>query len=82
MGLIDVLREPKVLDIAVFDVACTLGVAYVTRDYMFPESRLWEIFLGAIALGIVTHVLVGVPTMLNHYLGLSRRPARAPARPQ
>lgn len=74
MGIISTLREPKVFGIAVFDLGGTLLAAYGLAIYFGGDPLVWMI--GSILLGIGVHFAMGVPTMLNYYLGISEAPER------
>jgi hypothetical protein len=70
------LRSFRLFHIALFDViAGVVGLAFVLR-YFFPNNAyiFWSIVL-VLPLGVVTHKLLNIPTMLNFYLGLSDKPA-------
>ena len=75
-SFVDTLRSVRVARIAVFDVvASVLALGYVSRRWI--TGSFWHGALAAIPLGVLIHLLMGVPTQLNHYLGLS--PAPTPA---
>jgi hypothetical protein len=74
--VLETLRKPKLFDIALFDLLATLLVAYLIHHYAKIKCPLWSVLVGSILLGIVVHVMIGTPTMLNYYLGLSAKPKR------
>ena len=73
ISLIDKLRGPKIADMAVFDWAATAAVAIVAGFI----SKSWRVgaasFIVLIIIAILLHVCLGVPTMLNAYLGLAHK---------
>ena len=82
MVTIEALRKPRICGIAVFDlVTALIGMVIIFsiawRLHFYSLSYLP--FLGAsllltLPVGIVVHVIVGVNTSLNSYLGLSLQP--------
>ena len=74
MSLIKSLREPKIADMAIFDLAATAAVAYyVSENHTKGEHPFLHVFLALMLLAIVVHVMIGTPTMLNAYLGLNTK---------
>lgn len=76
MDIITTLRAPKLFDIAIADVVFTIGLAYLIHVHVFDDKPFAFSVAYTFALGILAHILFGVPTMLNYYLGLSERPLR------
>ena len=68
------LRSFRILGIALFDIIMSLiGLFFLFRYAEFKNPFLWTV-LFMFPITIVTHRLVGVPTKLNYYLGLSKNP--------
>lgn len=77
--LIDRLREPKVLDMAIFDWVASLLFAVIIGVYFFKlrGSLNWTVWIVLWTFfGVLVHWLFGVPTMLGYYLRLNKRPIR------
>jgi hypothetical protein len=78
-GLIDTLRKPKLLDMSIFDWGITLFVGYLLAIYIFKLTDIYLILyfeMIIIVLGIITHKIFGVNTMLGYYIGLNPKPIR------
>lgn len=79
MGLL-YLRSFRIFGIALFDLVLSMVVMILIFLYMAPSPALNQInfiivaILLTIPLGIVVHVLFGINTTLNYYLGLSDKP--------
>lgn len=79
MTLIDRLRQFRILNIAVFDLVTSfigiLLLSLILRSLFFPTYSKQKTILIAILLtlpiGIVTHYMFGIKTVLNTYIGLS-----------
>jgi hypothetical protein len=72
-SFIDTMRSFRVANIAVFDVVMSVYLlGYVNQRWGTGSFQhgAWA----AIPLGIVVHMMLGIPTQLNHYLGLSAAP--------
>ncbi len=77
-SLITTLRGPKVANMAVFDwVATGIGAFALSKVLKLHAATT---FIILVALAIVIHHSMGIPTMLNAYLGLSTRDAVITAR--
>ena len=76
MDTVTSLRQPKLFGISIFDVLLTLLAALAIQKYLYKDMDLLVIFLGLVVLGIVIHWVTGTPTMLNYYLGISKKPER------
>lgn len=75
MSIIDSLRSYRIFKIAIFDVVVSLLVFFILLvHYNSKHPYLYSLF--AIPLGIIVHLLFGVNTQLNYYLGLSEEPNR------
>jgi cadmium resistance protein CadD (predicted permease) len=69
MSLLKTLREPKILDMAVFDWVATFIAALIFTKYVVPKWNVIIVFILFVILGIFVHVQTGTPTMFNYYLG-------------
>jgi hypothetical protein len=82
MNIIDTLRKPKLLDIALFDVTGTYIGAYLLwllinhHNSKFTNGWIWTflIFIILVIIGIFLHIITGTKTKLNYYMGLSDDP--------
>lgn len=75
--MIDELRKPKIFGMAIFDWAMTIIALIIIMMICSIEFTAGNIIKGTLsitAFAILTHVVTGTPTMLNHYLGLSEKP--------
>jgi len=78
-GLIDTLRKPKIIDMSIFDWVITLLVGYLLAIYIFKLTDIYLILyfeMLVILLGIITHKIFGINTMLGYYIGLNPKPIR------
>ena len=77
--IIDKVRSPKILDMAIFDWSATLLVGFILTLIIYYFSRVNFIILliliscSLIFSGVVVHKLLGIPTMFNYYLGLNSK---------
>ena len=78
--IITYLRKPKIAGIAIFDTLLVFIIAIIivyTIPYNKDKSvgnkwiQIIVLFLIGIIIGIVVHKIIGIPTMLNYYLGLN-----------
>lgn len=76
-SLLDRLRGPKLNGMAAFDFAATAAAALFISKIIkligglgFPVLFV-IVFIILIIIGIAIHYFMGIPTMLNHYLGLN-----------
>jgi glycerol uptake facilitator-like aquaporin len=77
MKIIETLRTPKILDMAIFDWVGTFVVAFLVFAFTTDGkdlSQLLLIFTLLIGIGVITHKLVKVDTKFNYYLGLGNDP--------
>jgi uncharacterized membrane protein YcaP (DUF421 family) len=75
MSWIETLREPKILDMSIFDWVISLVVAALVGKWL--GIKQWPLFLVVwIAFGIWAHWLFGIKTMLGYYVGLNEKPER------
>ena len=74
MSLIKKLREPRIFEIAIFDLLSSfIGMALIFH-YM---GWGWQLGVAlAIPVGILSHYVLGIDTTLNYYLGLSKKPEK------
>ena len=72
-SLINKLREPKIADMAVFDWVATAAVAAVVGVVVKSGCVGVGVFIVLILIAIILHSVLGVPTMLNAYLGLAHK---------
>ncbi len=71
-SIIDKLRQPKFLGMAIFDWVATLGAAIILNQItFFSKYGILVIFIVLIIAGIASHILFKKPTMLNYYLGFN-----------
>lgn len=78
MGLL-YLRSFRIFGIALFDLVLSMLIMILIFIYKAPSPLNQINFIVAaiiltIPLGIVVHVLFGINTTLNYYLGLSDKP--------
>ena len=71
MAALQKLREPKFMDMAIFDWAVTIGAAVVIGSLMRSGCMAVIMFLILILVGVLTHHALGIPTMFNAYLGIA-----------
>lgn len=74
--LINKLRGPKIKGVAIFDVVATfMGAFLLSRIKIFKDFNIFIItiilFIILILIAIATHYALGIPTMLNYYLGIN-----------
>lgn len=77
--MIDKLRNPKILDMSIFDWVASLFGAWLIGYFLIGlrNAGMWVLFfLLWVALGVLIHWMLDVPTMLGYYLGISRKPKR------
>ena len=82
--LIDILREPKIFNMAIFDWILTLlgsyaitWLLYKFNDIDISFTQMYVIItIGLVIIGIILHKILNVPTMLGYYLGLNKKPKR------
>ena len=73
MSILKTLREPKILDMAIFDLA---AVAMLAISYGIYDKSLLSVisaFVILIIVGIVVHATLCIPTMLNAYIGINKK---------
>jgi hypothetical protein len=74
------LRSFRIFGIALFDLVLSMVIMTLIFLYIAPSPPLSRInfiiaaIILTIPLGIVVHVLFGINTTLNYYLGLSNKP--------
>jgi hypothetical protein len=77
-GIIDTLRQPKIFNISVFDLSGTILIAVLLTWWLSTKNKMKFNLANScmmvvlfIVVAIITHKLIGKPTMLNYYLGLN-----------
>lgn len=78
-GVIAKLRGPKILDMSIFDWATSLLGAWLVGRFLLGLTGVgaWVLFILLwVALGVLVHWMLDVPTMLGYYLGISKKPQR------
>lgn len=76
---LDRVRKPKVFDMSIFDWATSLLGAWLIGRFLLGlrGALVWVLFLLFwVALGVAVHWIMGVPTMLGYYMGVSAKPQR------
>lgn len=74
------VRSFRIFNIALFDlISSIIGLFYFFR-WTFPRRPIsfawsWTILL-VLPLSVLSHLVFGIPTMFNFYLGLSSPPLR------
>jgi hypothetical protein len=79
MSITEIRKKYRIFNIAIFDlVLAFIGVIFIFMIFwriFFKSLPWWHFVLAAIILtipiGIVFHIIFGVKTQLNYYLGLS-----------
>lgn len=70
-------KQHRVGGLALLDLVPTVlvavGIAYY-HDKSFNLGTILIVLMILIVIAIITHVAIGQPTMLNYYLGISRKP--------
>lgn len=74
------VRSFRIFNIALFDLIGSIVILYYCIRWAFPArpssfAWSWTILL-VLPLSVISHILFGIPTMLNSYLGLSSIPQR------
>jgi len=82
--LLDLVREPKICDVVIFDWVVTFLIGYYLALYLHEKMNVKMekakfivvtiVFL--IFIGLYAHIIFNVPTMMSYYLGISEKPAR------
>lgn len=88
---INKLREPKILDMAIFDLVGTFVIAFIIHIIMWKNYKgvnadkrtimqyiisLLFIFTTLVGLGTIFHTFFGVSSALSYYLGFNDKPIR------
>ena len=84
MTFIETLRTPRFFGMAVFDWTFSLVAAYLLGHYILKLKNppQWTAFIVFwIIFGILAHVITNTPTMMNYYLGLSKKPSGGESSP-
>ena len=78
--IIDILRKPKLFDIALFDVFSVLIILYfianiISKYYKINRNKLDGILLLIILIiGLITHKIFNIDTKLGYYLNINKNP--------
>ena len=72
------LRSYRIYGIALFDLfTAVIGIfmfTYIVSSTLtYSQRLLWSVVF-VIPVGVATHFILGIPTTLNYYLGISRLP--------
>ena len=78
MSIIQTLRSVRIAQIALFDVIASIIGLYFLLKLLKPNQPTafyasW-VAISVFPISILSHLLFGIPTMLNYYLGLSVKP--------
>jgi len=78
MSTIIFLRSFRIFKIALFDIIMSLLGLYLLGTVLFSGKprhvyMLWSAIF-VLPISIIVHYLIGTPTMLNYYLGISPLP--------
>lgn len=75
MSLINILRQPKIMNMAIFDFVMTFIAAYIiiviAKTKFKRTLKILPTFLSLVILGVFVHCHFNIPTMLNYYLGIN-----------
>jgi len=79
MSVVTRLRAYKIADMPIFDLFGTIVLALLVGYFVLQlrnglDFTLWVAIVFMV--GIVTHIVFGVNTMLGYYLGLCGKPSR------
>lgn len=77
MSIVTELRKYKIMKMAIFDWSLVIIAAMIWTWYTNSDNKLitfLKIFTGLVILGIITHKLLGIPTMFGYYLGVNEKP--------
>lgn len=78
-SVIDRLRQPKLLDMSLFDWITSLFGAYLIGYYIFKLKSIFSYIVWFIVwtlFGVWIHYILNVKTMLGYYLGINEKPLR------
>jgi len=80
MNIIEKLRKPKILDMALFDwiisILVTLYISYKINNNKYDNIIFIKSLFIMIILAITIHYIFNIDTKLNYYLGISNNPKR------
>ena len=85
-SIIDILRKPKIFNMALFDFLLVLIIAgiigYFFNKYLKKKGKKNNVYISIvisfiilIIIGIFVHYIFNIPTYLNYYLGLNTKHA-------
>ena len=76
---IEKLREPKVVDMSIFDWTLSLLAAFIVGRYILnlQSKKEWALWIFVwVCIGVFVHKVLGIDTMLGYYLSLNPKPDR------
>ena len=84
---IELIRQPKIFNMAIFDWASTLLASFIIAKLLFRILDInkykvsfilfyFYVTILLLILGIFLHIFFDVNTMLGYYLGISKKPKR------
>jgi hypothetical protein len=88
---INKLREPKFIDMAIFDLVGTFIIAFILHLVMWRNYKgvngdkrtniqyiisLLYVFFVLVGVGTIFHSIFGINSALSHYLGFNDKPIR------
>ncbi len=80
MSLIEELRKPKILDMAIFDwimsILLTLYISYKYNNDKYDNIIFIKSLIIMVVIAVSTHYIFGIDTKFNYYLGISNNPKR------
>jgi biotin transporter BioY len=68
------IRSYRLINIALFDVIATLLVSVILSRFIkgsWNNKHMFFTFIIMMVIGILVHAIMGIPTMLNYYLGIN-----------
>lgn len=70
-GMIDKLRKPKFLGMAIFDITATIiAILFIVA---FTNKSFATVSIGVFLFAVLTHWYFGIETQLGYYLGLNQQ---------
>lgn len=77
-NFLDILRGPKILDLAIFDLVSTFlasmiicWLSYKIQKKKITSQAIMMYFYTIMLLVVLLHYFMDIPTMLNYYIGLA-----------
>ena len=78
MKMIEYLRSFRIFNIAMFDLIMTYVLSYFLLKWLIPGKPqsfyVGWLLVGVLPVSVLSHLIFGIPTTLNYYLGVSNRP--------